>query len=31
MKFANVAGYVANTELVSQSRTGVQIKEIHDV
>lgn len=31
MRFANVTGYVADTELVSPSRTGVKIKEIHDV
>ena len=31
MKFANAAGYVADTELVSPLLTGVQIKEICDV
>lgn len=31
MRFANVTGYVADTELVSPSLTGVQIKEICDV
>lgn len=31
MRFANVAGYVADTELVSPLLTGVRIKEICDV
>lgn len=31
MRFANSAGYVSDTELVSPLLTGVQIKEICDV